>query len=87
MEKIANYLVNRRAGVLLHLTSLPGIDGGNLGQEAYRFVDFLSNNGFSIWQMLPIGPTGPDGSPYQSSSVHAGNPRFIDFTPKALFNW
>jgi 4-alpha-glucanotransferase len=68
----------RRAGVLLHLTSLPSAGScGDLGQEARHFVDFLADAGISVWQTLPVGPTGEDGSPYQSSSVHAGNPRLI----------
>lgn len=68
----------RRAGVLLHPTSLPGIYGsGDMGHDAYRFVEFLQECGFSVWQMLPLGPTHEDGSPYQSLSVHAGNPYLI----------
>ncbi len=72
-------LDKRRSGVLLHLTSLPGPHGhGVIGQDAYRFVDFLRDAGFSVWQTLPLGPTHGDGSPYQSLSVHAGNPQLID---------
>ena len=75
-------LDRRRAGVLLHMTSLPGPGAtGDLGPEARRFVDFLSNAGLTVWQMLPIGPTQADGSPYQSSSMHAGNPRLISLAP------
>ncbi|ANX02914.1 4-alpha-glucanotransferase [Immundisolibacter cernigliae] len=63
----------RRAGVLLHPTSLPGpFARGDLGHEAYRFVEFLAAAGCSVWQMLPVGPAGDGGSPYQSSSAHAG---------------
>lgn len=63
----------RRAGVLLHPTSLPGpFATGDLGHEAYRFVEFLAAAGCSIWQMLPVGPAGDGGSPYQSTSAHAG---------------
>jgi 4-alpha-glucanotransferase len=61
----------RQAGVLLHLTSLPGDRGGNLGADAYRFVDFLVAAGFRVWQMLPVNPVGVDGSPYQSNSAFA----------------
>lgn len=69
------FLDRRRAGVLLHPTSLPS---GDLGTDAYRFVDFLAAGGFSVWQFLPIGPThGEFGSPYQCLSVHAGNPLLI----------
>ncbi|HYA39092.1 MAG TPA: 4-alpha-glucanotransferase, partial [Candidatus Methylomirabilis sp.] len=60
-------LDRRRAGVLLHPTSLPG--GGDLGADAFRFVDFLAQSGFSVWQMLPLGPTHHDGSPYHSLSL------------------
>ena len=72
-------LDKRRSGVLLHLSSLPGpYNGGVIGEDAYRFVDFLRDAGYSVWQTLPLGPTHGDGSPYQSLSVHAGNPQFID---------
>ncbi len=72
-------LDKRRAGVLLHPTSLPGpFDIGVIGEDAYRFVDFLSDSGYSVWQTLPLGPTHADGSPYQALSVHAGNPHLID---------
>lgn len=63
----------RRAGLLLHPTSLPGpFPNGDLGHEAYRFVEFLAAAGCQEWQMLPVGPTGEGGSPYQSTSSHAG---------------
>lgn len=72
-------LDKRRSGILLHPTSLPGpCSSGVLGEDAYRFVDFLKDAGFSVWQMLPLGPTHGDNSPYQSLSVHAGNPQLID---------
>jgi len=72
-------LDRRRSGVLLHPTSLPGpYEIGVLGDAAYRFIDFLQETGFSLWQTLPLGPTHSDGSPYQSLSVHAGNPLLID---------
>lgn len=62
----------RRAGVLLHPTSLPGpYPQGQISHEAYRFVEFLEHAGISVWQMLPVGPTHGDGSPYQSLSAHA----------------
>jgi 4-alpha-glucanotransferase len=71
-------LNTRRAGVLLHPTSLPGPDGcGALGDEAFRFIDFLAAAGQTLWQVLPLGPTHANGSPYQCLSVHAGNPRLI----------
>ena len=72
-------LDRRRAGILLHITSLPGGYGnGDLGQDAYRFVDFLVNCGISVWQTLPVNPTHADGSPYQCLSAHAGNPLMIN---------
>ncbi len=75
----SSWLNERRAGILLHPTSLPAPGPvGNLGPDAYRFVDFLAASGVSVWQMLPLGPTHADGSPYQCLSVHAGDPRLID---------
>ncbi len=69
----------RQSGVLMHITSLPSRGGiGTLGKEAFAFVDFLKESGMSIWQMLPVGPTGYGESPYQSGSSHAGNPLLID---------
>jgi 4-alpha-glucanotransferase len=69
----------RRSGILLHPTSLPGPYGiGTLGKEALAFVDFLQAGGQCIWQLLPLGPTGYGDSPYQSFSSFAGNPLLID---------
>ncbi len=71
-------LAQRRTGVLLHPTSLPSAnDHGDLGHDAYRFIEFLAAAGVTVWQVLPLGPTHPDGSPYQCLSVHAGNPLLI----------
>ncbi len=68
----------RQGGILMHISSLPGPDGiGSLGKEAYEFADFLHAAGLNIWQVLPMGPTGYGESPYQSTSVYAGNPLFI----------
>ncbi len=64
----------RRAGVLLHPTSLPN---GDIGHDAYRFVDLLQSSGVTLWQMLPTGPTHADCSPYQCLSVNAGNELLI----------
>jgi len=72
-------LDRRRAGVLLHLGSL---DGG-LGRRGRAFVDWLADAGFTVWQMLPAGPTGTDGSPYWVRSDAAGNPAFIDASEPA----
>jgi 4-alpha-glucanotransferase len=64
----------RASGVLLHPTSLPGPYGvGDLGPEARRFADFLSDARQTLWQVLPLGPTGYADSPYQAFSAHAGN--------------
>lgn len=68
----------RRSGVLLHPTSLPGRFGiGDLGDSAYRFVDFLAAARQSYWQVLPLSPTGYGDSPYQTLSAFAGNPMLI----------
>ena len=68
----------RRAGVLLHPSSLPGReDNGDIGHQAYRFIEFLSQNNYKVWQMLPLGSTHDDKSPYQCLSSHAGNPALI----------
>ena len=69
----------RASGILMPLSSLPGGYGiGSLGTPARRFVDFLARAGQSVWQILPVGPTGYGDSPYQSCSAFAGNPYFID---------
>lgn len=70
--------LERSAGILLHPTSLPGAYGiGDLGPEAYRWIDFLVESGNSLWQVLPLGPTGYGDSPYQSFSSFAGNPYLV----------
>jgi len=65
----------RRAGVLLHVSSLPD---GHFGQSAHAFLDFMVQAGLSVWQVLPLGPTHSDRSPYQCLSSHAINPDFLD---------
>jgi len=68
----------RSSGILLHPTSLPGRWGiGELGTEAFKFIDFLSGAGQSLWQILPLGPTGYGDSPYQCFSAFAGNPLLV----------
>src|SRR4051794_29828275 len=62
-------LRERSSGVLLHPTSLPG---GRLGEEAYRFVDWLEAAGQAWWQVLPLGPPDEHGSPYRARSAFAG---------------
>lgn len=68
----------RASGLLLHPTSLPGRYGiGDLGDEALTWIDFLAAAGQSIWQVLPLGPTGFADSPYACLSAFAGNPLLI----------
>jgi 4-alpha-glucanotransferase len=75
----------RSGGILLHPTSLPGCFGiGDLGDEAYRFVDFLAGAGQKIWQVLPLGPTGYGDSPYQCFSAFAGNPVLVSLERLAV---
>ena len=66
--------LGRSSGILLHPTSLPG---GRLGDEAYRFVDWLAEAGQSWWQMLPLGPPDEFGSPYRTTSAFAGSPALL----------
>ena len=69
----------RQQGILLPIFSIPSAYGiGTFGRESYRFVDFLKDAGQTLWQILPLGPTGYGDSPYQSFSTFAGNPYFID---------
>jgi len=69
----------RASGILMHISSLAGNYGiGDFGKGAYDFVDFLYSSKQSYWQILPLGLTGFDNSPYQSLSAFAGNPYFID---------
>jgi 4-alpha-glucanotransferase len=71
----------RSSGILLHPTSLPGPNGiGDLGPEAYHWLQFLKDSGCSLWQVLPLGPTGYGDSPYQCFSAFAGNPYLISPT-------
>src|SRR5213078_490774 len=69
-----NVRLARSAGILLHPTSLPG---GRLGEEAYRFVDWLAAAGQSWWQILPLGPPDETGSPYAASSAFAAWPGLL----------
>src|SRR4026208_506579 len=75
----------RLSGVLLHPTSFPGPYGiGDLGPEAYKFVDFLVSAGQSLWQVLPLGPTGYGDSPYACYSAFAGNTLLV--SPEQLMS-
>ncbi len=79
---MTNVLAARRAGVLLHPTSLPGAGpNGTIGAEAWRFVDWLAAGGFSVWQTLPIGPVDAYGSPYCQRSRLRGLSRVCS-TPR-----
>lgn len=80
----------RTSGILMHISSLPSPYGiGTIGQEAYKFIDFLKESKQHYWQILPVCPTSYGDSPYQSFSTHAGNPYFIDLdilAEKGLLN-
>jgi len=71
--------LQRASGVLLHPTSLPSRHGiGDLGKTAYDFLEFLHSSGQKYWQILPLGPTGYEHSPYiMNFSTFAGNPLLI----------
>jgi 4-alpha-glucanotransferase len=69
---------DRASGILLHPTCLPGPHGiGDVGEQASRFLDYLVDAGQSIWQVLPLGPTGYGDSPYACFSSFAGNPLLV----------
>ncbi|NIM19170.1 MAG: 4-alpha-glucanotransferase [Candidatus Latescibacteria bacterium] len=77
----------RANGILLHISSLPSAYGiGDLGPEAYRWVDFLKDAKQGFWLVLPVNPVTPENhhSPYQATSVFAGNPLFI--SPSGLLD-
>ncbi len=77
--------MKRQSGILMHISSLYGdYSIGNFGKNAKEFVDFLVDNGFSVWQVLPFTVTDEYNSPYKSFSAFGGNPYFID--PEKLYN-
>ena len=77
--------MDRHGGILLHPTSLPGSYGiGDLGPAAHEWVRFLADAGCSLWQVLPLGPTGYGDSPYQTFSALAGNPLLV--SPEGLID-
>ena len=88
-------LERRRAGCLLHVTSLPPHDihkqslnrSGNLGDQAHAFVRWIAEAGFTVWQMLPLGPVNSSRSPYQTFSSFAGDPALIDLDALMAQNW
>ena len=78
----------RQSGILMHISSLPSQYGiGKMGDAAYVFANFLEDCGMQAWQILPLSPTSYGDSPYQSFSVHAGNPYFIDFERLEAEGW
>ena len=79
---------SRASGILLHPTSLPSPGGiGDFGKGAYDFLDFMAANQQQIWQILPLGPTGSDHSPYAAYSALAGNPLLIDLQQLVAANY
>jgi 4-alpha-glucanotransferase len=88
INSVATLLEQRRAGILLHITSLPGDCGqGDMGKAAYHFIKFLYDAGITVWQTLPLGFTHNDGSPYQCLSAHAGNPALINLAKLKEQGW
>jgi len=78
----------RRSGILMHVSSLPGPYGiGDLGENAYKFVDWLAEAKQTIWNILPLNPTGYGDSPYSGLSVFAGNPLFISLDKLREQGW
>ena len=70
------------------IASIPSKYGiGTFSKECYEFVDFLKEAGQTLWQILPLGPTGYADSPYQSFSTFAGNPYFIDLEQLIEKEW
>jgi len=81
-------LQQRASGIVLHISSLPGPHGiGDLGEEAYRFIDWLASAGQNIWQVLPVNPIGPGNSPYQSPSAFAGSGLMVALQPLVAKGW
>lgn len=76
--------MKRQSGILMHISSLYGdYSIGNFGKNAKEFIDFIVDNGFHVWQVLPFTVTDEYNSPYKSFSAFGGNPFFID--PEKLF--
>ena len=81
-------LKDRRAGILLHITSLPSRwENGDMGPQAYHFIDFLADSDISVWQTLPLGPTHEDRSPYNCFSAMAGNTQLISIDALIDAGW
>lgn len=78
MKPTEKFRPKRMSGILVHPTSFPSPYGiGDLGPGAYEFIEFLKKSGQHLWQVLPLGPTGYEGSPYQPFSSFAGQPLLI----------
>jgi 4-alpha-glucanotransferase len=78
LSTLPQWFGRRRGGVLLHPTSLPGPGGiGDLGSPSRKWIEWLTQSGCSVWQVLPLGPTGYGDSPYQCFSAFAGNPLLV----------
>ena len=78
MKVMSTATLTRTSGILLHPTSIPSPYGiGDMGIEAYEFIDFLQKSGQHLWKTLPLTPTGFGDSPYQSFSAFAGQPLII----------
>ncbi len=87
-DKRDNMELQRSAGVLLHVSSLPSYGGiGDLGPAAHEFVDFLAQGKQHVWQVLPLCPTGYGNSPYAGSSAFAGNPSLISLEFLSDWGW
>jgi len=81
-------LFPRSSGILLHPTSLPGRYGiGDLGAWAYHFIDWLVSAKQTVWQVLPLGPTGYGDSPYQTHSAFAGNTALVSLDRLVEDGW
>src|ERR1700690_615213 len=78
----------RATGILLHPTSFPARGGiGDFGPAAYEFVDFLAVARQGLWQVLPLGPPAPGGSPYSLTSAFSGKPLLISLERLAEHGW
>ena len=83
-SNLKNFGFNRKSGILMPISALPSKYGiGDLGDTAYRFIDFMTECGVKCWQVLPLNPTAYGDSPYQSPASYAGNPYFI--SPRVLY--
>ena len=77
--------MKRQSGILMHISSLYGdYSTGTFGKNAFEFIDFLVDSGFSVWQVLPFTVTDEYNSPYKSFSAFGGNPYFVD--PEKLYD-